>query len=116
MHDIVYILKQAIAPDELRYSLRTVEANFPHRNVWFFCGNLKGIKPDGAVWFTQKGRNKWERSTSTFHKIVEIEDITDDFWLFNDDFFVLKKVKDVPYMYYGTLEDRINSIITKGFS
>ena len=41
MRDIVYIIKDDLPTTELKYSLRSVEANFPHRLVWFVGG-----KPD----------------------------------------------------------------------
>lgn len=112
-YDIVYILKEDIEPDELRYSLRSVEANFPHRKVWFFCGCPDGFEPDGYVPFKQKGRNKWQKSTSTFREIADTEGVSEDFWLFNDDFFILEKIEDLPYMYMGTLADRVDGIWKK---
>ena len=51
MNDIVYILKNDVEPNELRYSLRTVEKNFPHGRVFFFCGCPQGITPDRFVPF-----------------------------------------------------------------
>ena len=112
-HDIVYILKEDIGAEELRYSLRSVQANFPHRRVWFFCGCPDGITPDGYVRFKQTGRNKWQKSTSTFRKIAETDAVSDDFWLFNDDFFVMQKVIDLPYMIRGSLTDRVAGIREK---
>lgn len=112
-HDIVYILKEDIGAEELRYSLRSVQANFQHRRVWFFCGCPDGITPDGYVRFKQTGRNKWQKSTSTFRKIAETDAVSDDFWLFNDDFFVMQKVIDLPYMIRGSLTDRVAGIREK---
>ena len=44
--DVVYVLKSNIDPEELRYSLRSVEKNFPHRYVWFVGSQPEGFKPD----------------------------------------------------------------------
>lgn len=112
-YDIVYILREDVEPDELKYSLRSVQANFPHRKVWFFCGCPEGIEPDGYVPFKQVGRNKWQKSTSTFRAIAETKGVSEDFWLFNDDFFVLRKAKDTPYMIRGSLSDRVEGIRKK---
>lgn len=109
-HDVVYILSKDVEPDELRYSLRSVEENFPFRKVWFFCGCPKGFKPDGYVPFKQIGRSKWQKSTSTFRAIGSTEGVSDEFWLFNDDFFVLEKVEDLPYMMRGMLADHVAGI------
>ena len=109
--DIVYILKDDVEADELRYSLRSLE-NFPHNKVWFFCGCPKGIRPDEYVPFKQTGNRKFEKATSTYRAIAE-SGVTDDFWMFNDDFFILEKVEDFPYMYNGTLAEYIEFIRTR---
>ena len=112
-NDIVYILKNNTGSEELRYSLRSVEQNFPHRKVWFFGGCPRDISPDVYVKIQQRGGTKWERSTNTLRIACETEDLTDDFWLFNDDFFILEPVRSLPYMVRGRLETRINEIISR---
>ena len=112
-NDVVYILKNNISSDELRYSLRTVERNFPHRKVWFFGGCPKDIRPDEYVKIDQRGLTKWERSTNTLRVACETEDLTEDFWLFNDDFFVLEPVRSLPYMVRGELATRIQDIVSR---
>ena len=112
-NDVVYILKNNISSDELRYSLRTVERNFPHRKVWFFGGCPKDIRPDRYVKIDQRGLTKWERSTNTLRVACETEDLTEDFWLFNDDFFVLEPVRSLPYMVRGELATRIQEIVSR---
>lgn len=106
-YDIVYILKKDVEPNEIKYSLRSVEQNFPHGKVWFFCGRPAGIEPDRYVPFEQIGRTKWQKATSTFRAICTTEEVSDDFWLFNDDFFVLEPMDDPPYMIRGTLAERV---------
>lgn len=91
--DIVYILKPELDTDELRYSLRSVEKNFPHRFVWFVGGQPKGFSPDRAIRHKQTGATKWDMIKSSMWKAVENEEVSDDFFLFNDDFFVMKPVK-----------------------
>lgn len=107
--DVIYILKKDVQPDELRFSLRSVERNFPFNRVFFFCGRPEGINPDVFVPFEQIGATKWEKATSTYRKICE-SDVTDDFWLFNDDFFIMERIDDLPYMYKGTLKERIDDL------
>lgn len=107
--DVVYILKKDVQPDELRYSLRSVERNFPHGRIFFFCGRPEGINPDAFVPFTQTGATKWEKATSTYRKICE-SDVSEDFWLFNDDFFIMERITELPYMYRGTLKERIDDL------
>ena len=111
--DVVYILKNDIQPDELRYSLRSVGQNFPHGKVWFFGGCPKGITPDVYVEYHQQGRTKWEKATSTYRAICNTEEVSEDFWLFNDDFYILEKVSDLPMMYRGTLAERVKDLVDK---
>ena len=91
--DIVYILRPDIQTDELRYSLRSVEANLPHRKVWFVCGQPDGFEPDGRIKHKQTGVTKWEKIRSSMWEVIDTSGVTDDFYLFNDDFFVMKPVK-----------------------
>lgn len=112
-YDIVYILKKDVQADELRYSLRSVEENFPCSRVCFFCGKPDGIEPDLYVPFEQIGRTKWQKSTSTFRAICECDEVSENFWLFNDDFFVIQKTDNPPYMMRGTLAERVKDIHDK---
>ena len=113
-NDIVYILRNKVDPDELRYSLRSVERNFPHRKVWFFGGCPNGIRPDEYVEVKQWGGTKWARSTNTIRIVCENDDVTKDFWLFNDDFFILEAVRSLPYMIRGGLQERVDALKKRG--
>ena len=108
--DVVYILKNDVKPDELRYSLRSICENFKFRDVWFFGGKPEGIEPDHYVFFSQYGKNKWEKATSAYEVIFTCTDMTPEFYLFNDDFFVLKPYKQKLPLVRGTLQNRIDSI------
>ncbi len=109
-YDVCYILKPDIVPNELIYSLRSIEANFPHRKVWFVCGQPKGLVPDGRIEHTQTGNSKWALIKSSMWKIIDNPEITDDFFLFNDDFFVMQPFEgEFVNFVDGTLEERIIS-------
>lgn len=103
-YDIVYILKNNYSSEELRYSLRSVCENFPYNKVWFYGGKLPDIEPDEYVELIQEGATKWEKVKFTLEQIFRNGNITEDFWLFNDDFFIMKPVDDLPYMINGTIE------------
>lgn len=92
-YDIVYFVKSDVFNEELRYSLRSVEANWPYFRVWFCGGCPDGIKPDIMMRLNQQGLNKWEKVRNSIITVCENNEITEDFWLFNDDFFVMKKPK-----------------------
>ena len=107
--DIVYILKDDIATEELRYSLRSVEQNFPHRYVWFVGGCPKDFKPDRKLRHIQKGVLKWERIRDSMYEVVKQPELSDEFFLFNDDFFVMKPFEGEFINYVDrTLTDRVN--------
>lgn len=109
-YDIVYLLKNDIDSNEIRYSLRSIEKNFPYNKVWFVSGCPEGIKPDGFIDFQQVGDTKWKRSTSALAAACRNDEITEDFWLFNDDFFVIRKVRSIKPMISGTLLQRCKKV------
>ena len=113
-HDIVYILKNGIDSDEIRYSLRSVEMNFPHRRVWFYGGKPKGITPDEYVKVIQEGDSRYSKVTNTIKQVCRNNEITDSFWLFNDDFFVMQPItEEFAPLISGTIEERVQYIINR---
>lgn len=102
-HDIVYFVKDAPANEELRYSLRSVCENFSFRKVWFYGGRPSYLQPDEWVHVVQNQRTKWMRTTNMIRLICENEKITDDWWLFNDDFFILQKTDGIEAPYNGDI-------------
>lgn len=110
-YDIVYVLKNTNVNEELRYSLRSVEQNFPFRKVWFYGGAPGGYKPDGQVNIPLTAKSKWEQVRNMLLRACDNPELTEDFWLFNDDFFVLKEMNEnMPQWYDGTLRDKINEV------
>lgn len=117
--DIVYLVKDTTVNEELRYSLRSVCENFTFRKVWFYGGRPNYLMPDEWVHVVQNQRTKWLRTTNMIRKICENPDITNQWWLFNDDFFVLQKTEGIEIPYDGsiyehivTIEDRHNQKVT----
>lgn len=99
-HDVVYFVKESSANEELRYSLRSICENFSFRKAWFYGGRPSYLQPDGWVHVVQNQRTKWMRTTAMIRQICENKDITEDWWLFNDDFFVLRKTEGIEAPYY----------------
>lgn len=111
--DIVYILKNGVSPDELRYSLRSICKNFTFDRVWFAGGKPEGIEPDCYLEINQEGRNRYAKASNTIRQVCETEEVSDDFWLFNDDFFIMKKISTIRPAVKGTIGHRIQEIQTK---
>ena len=105
-------MKAELDTEELKYSLRSVEKNFPIRNVWFVGGQPEGLEPDKRIRHVQVGNNKWELIRSSMAKAIKEDDLSEDFFLFNDDFFVMKPVDTDSFRNFvdGTLERRINEL------
>lgn len=99
--DIVYFVKESSKNQELQYSLRSVERNFKAGGrVWLVGGMPAGFKPDGFLRVAQGMPSKWENVRKSLIAVCQSEDISEKFWLFNDDFFILKPVEKMPEAYY----------------
>lgn len=114
-NDIVYIVKNAQTNEELRYSLRSVEANFPHRKVWIFGGKPDYIHPDEFVRVRQVGITKWEKVRNTLLLICETKGVSEDFFLFNDDFYINNKVEKYEPVYDGDIYRHIIEIEERNY-
>lgn len=111
LRDIIYILKPQLDTTELIYSLRSIEANFPHRFVWFVGGQPDGLVPDRRLAHEQVGEDKWSKIRSSMYAAVQNEELSDEFFLFNDDFFVMKEVgENFTNFVDNTLEWRIEDL------
>lgn len=101
--DIVYFVKNTRKNPELIHSVRSVCQNFPYHKIWFVGGCPEGIIPDCHISVQPISNIKTKNTANLFKIVCENPSITDDFVLFNDDFFVLDKVTDLPPRYYSTL-------------
>jgi hypothetical protein len=100
--DVVYVCRNGENP-ELRYSLRSL-ANLDHGRVW-----LVGGRPAWArtryVSVPQATRDKVLNVRANLRALVATEEISEEFYLFNDDFYVMRKVASVPPMHRGLLSE-----------
>ena len=81
----------------------------PPGNIW-----IVGQKPDwyNGNFIPVKDRgNKFTNISNCIKVATESPDISDDFVLMNDDFFVVKKLDEVPTYHGGMLEDRIKEYV-----
>lgn len=102
--DVVYFLKQTDENEELRYSLRSLDENWRtvYRKVVFYGGRPKGITPDLHIKIKQTGLNKWQKVRGMIISACKDDRLTECFWLFNDDFFILKPIVE-PTQFNGEL-------------
>ena len=103
--DIVIIYKNQGSSEELRYCLRSIDKNFPHRKVIIsgdlpnWCTNVVHIplKP------SQKPRSCWEDQAYKVLNACKEEQVSDNFVYFNDDIFALRPVAELPNWYLDSL-------------
>lgn len=110
--DVVYFVKDGIHNDELRHSIRSVCKNMPYRRIWVFGGCPKNIVPDVRVRVEQEGKTKWDKVHAMFKMAAENKEISDDFILMNDDFFIMKPIDKIEPIHRGLLEDHVKVLGT----
>lgn len=105
--DYVYLCRDG-ENEELRYSIRSVVSNGNPDNIW-----VVGGRPDwyiGNFLEVLQDKGKFENQVKSLKEVCNNSDISDDFVLMNDDFYILKPVKEYKY-YNGFLEDKIGTHI-----
>lgn len=101
--DIVYLVKESKNTDslELRYSLRSL-VNLPHDKVY-----LVGEKPEWAVNVqflpVPQDKTKPENWTDNLLEAVNNPDISEDFIMMNDDFFIMHHMDEIPALHFGPM-------------
>lgn len=105
--DVVYLFIEDIENDseELRYSLRSLK-NLPHGKVF-----IVGEKPHWATNVVHipvaQTKTKPENVKMNLTAAVNSPDISADFVLMNDDFFVMRPVTEMPTLSFGTMREVI---------
>lgn len=105
--DVVYFVKDSSVNQELKYSLRSVEQNLAHRNVWLYGGKPDGLHDIRHVSVVQQGETKWDKVRNMFELACENQSLSSDFILFNDDFFVMKPTDSLSPLYRELLLEHI---------
>jgi hypothetical protein len=103
--DVIYPVRPGDDNPELRYSLRSLAANFPHDRLW-----IVGYKPAWVTGCEYIPGNTGEYHANVYNNIraaVEHPDVADDVVIFNDDFFVTEPVAGAHTYYRSTLAEHI---------
>lgn len=90
--DIVYPIKKTVLNEELRYSLRSLQ-NIKHDKV-FIVGDCPSFINDETVFYipTNKFISRYETTTNNIKVACECDELSDNFILMNDDFFILNPI------------------------
>jgi hypothetical protein len=98
--DVVYVCRPG-PNEELRYSLRSLR-HLPHDKVV-----IAGAWPDWVRGVesvpVERARSKYAQTTDNL--LAALRHVGPRFYLFNDDFFVMKPTAHVPVMYRGPLRE-----------
>lgn len=109
--DIVIPVKSAMINEELRYCLRSISKNFPHDRVW-----LAGYKPSwvseavGFITVNVPLGSKYKKAAENILVACRDDRVSDNFYLFNDDFFVMKPIEKFEDRCRGTMKERLTEL------
>lgn len=107
--DFVYICRSG-ENEELRYSIRSIVKNTDVKNIWIF-----GDKPDwydGNFVYVNPDPNKFKNTQKCLKEICSTKQISDDFILMNDDFYITKYISNIPYYHGGSMYDKIENYMS----
>lgn len=112
MIDIVYFVKDEDENEELKYSLRSLKNFLPseEKRVIFYGGCPKDLKPDMHFKVWQHSGTKYGNVHSMYEELSQNLHINSEFYMFNDDFFVMKKINEWKPQHSGTLSSYIKRI------
>ena len=111
--DVVYFVS-AFPRNDLLFSIRSVAKNLEYNRLWIYGGKKMNIQPDGYVRImNQIGATKWDKVRSMYKEVCLNDNITEDFIMFHDDFFIMKPMKNIEPEYRGTFESHIKTVEAK---
>lgn len=105
--DIVYVVRPGDDNEALRYSLRSICANLPHRNVIIAGHRPSWVNPDTTVWIERRQEEYPDLSNSNYNMLAAVfnwSPLSHDFILFNDDFIVMEPLTALENNHQGSLE------------
>lgn len=109
--DVVYPVQPTRdGNNELRYSLRSLR-NMPHRNVHIFSDYIPWLNEHTVKRHPSSDRpdkKRFANVNTTLLRACDDPNISDPFVFMNDDFFVMKPIKTIPYYVNGTLQQHFD--------
>lgn len=105
--DIVYVSRDGENP-ELRYSLRTL-VNVDYDRVWVFGGAPVWTSDEIMYRRRRQGGSPYSSTRDHIGAACNTPEVSDPFVLWNDDFFAMRPVGEVPVYHRGSLEALLES-------
>jgi hypothetical protein len=103
--DFVYACREG-DNEELRYSIRSVLNSFPEANIWVVGGKPSWY--DGNYIKVDQISNSHKNQLINFKAACDSAEISDNFVLMNDDFFIINKINSIEYFYGDLLQDKVD--------
>lgn len=109
--DIVIPVKRAYINEELRYTLRSICKNFSHRKIWI-SGYLPPwvTGPVGHIEAPYPPGSKYKKVVANNIAACRDQRISENFYLFNDDFFVMKPVEKFENYHRGPISESLERL------
>lgn len=109
--DVVYVNKNGENP-ELRYSLRSL-SNVAHDKVFVIGGAPSWLNSDHAVHLPRAQKATSYSSTRALIKAACVSpEVSDPFQLWNDDFYAMRWIGELPIYHRGSVEAAIEKFAT----
>lgn len=111
--DLVYVVRPGDDNEELRYSLRSVSTNAPHRKVWIvgtvpgWLRNVEGIP-------LEPHPEKFANQRQSLAAACAHPDVSEVFVLMNDDHFVTEKITTWPTIHLGVTSEYLQRRLEGG--
>lgn len=110
--DLVYPVRAGNANEELRYSLRSMQAHLPHGNV-YLIGAPPAWTQNVVLVPHRQGSNVRTNTTTSMRLACTHPDVSDPFVWMNDDYFLMKPLLVVPRLNRGPIDSVIAELAPK---
>lgn len=99
--DVVYLAGPGLGR-ELRHSLRSLK-HLPHGRVWIVGRQPSWLKDVERIYVEQRPKRKYANQEANLRAYCTRKQGTEKFLLFNDDFFVMQPIDEVPVWHRGPI-------------
>lgn len=102
--DLVYVYKRQGDERELRYSLRSACANLEFSQIHIVGDCPLWLRWVNRIHYNPKpSESRYDNSFGKTMRAARSKDVSEDFILMNDDFFILERLGEVPYLFMKQL-------------
>lgn len=104
--DVIYPVRPGDNNPELQFSLRSLEANYPHAQVW-----IVGYKPKWVKGVEFIPGNRHALRANIYFNLLEAcshPDVGEDIVILNDDFYITEPIGEIPILFRSTLQEHLN--------